>query len=220
VQRIVIPTNAGVGSAIGFLLAPVAYEVVRSRRQNLSALKPELINSLMHDMREEARAVVEQGSSAQVLNESRHAYMRYVGQGHEIAVPLPVDDYNEAHASVFLQAFEDVYTQLYGRTIGGIDVEVLSWTLTISAPGENVGDETGGEPHQSVPEPSQQQSFFDPPTATRVEVSVFQRAQLQPGDFIEGPALITEDQTTTVVTSCYNAIIDTRGYIILSRRDT
>jgi len=173
----------------------------------------------MRDMREEARAVVEQGSSSPDLDETRHAYMRYVGQGHEIAVPLPVEDYKEEHANIFLQAFEDVYTQLYGRTISGIDVEVLSWTLTISAPTEISGNEIEATGQQSKPVSSQQQSFFDPTTATRVDVPVFDRAQLQPGDAIEGPALITEDQTTTVVTSSYNAIVNERRYIILSRRD-
>jgi len=218
VQRIVIPTDAGVGSAVGFLLAPVAYEVVRSRQQNLASLKPALVNSLMQNMREEARAVVEQGCNAPVLTENRHAYMRYVGQGHEIAVPLPVEDYNEEHTNVFLQAFEEVYTQMYGRTISGIDVEVLSWTLTLSAPEANDVREAKATTQRSDPVSSRQQSFFDPIKATRVDVPVFDRTQLQPGDTIEGPALITEDQTTTVVTSSYNAVVNERSYIILSRR--
>ena len=218
VRRIVIPTNAGVGSAVGFLLAPVAYEVVRSRRQRLSALEAELVNGLMRDMNAEARAVVEQGSSAQVLNEARHAYMRYVGQGHEIAVPLPVEDYNEEHAQAFLRAFEDVYTRLYGRTIGGVDVEVLSWTLTISAAAKH-RDEKTDKPHSSVAGTSQRQSFFDPCTGKRSDVPVYQRTQMKAGHSISGPALITEDQTTTVITSAFDAAIDAHGYIILSRGD-
>ncbi len=95
VRRIVIPAAAGVGSAVGFLLAPVAYEVVRSRRQALAALEPEVVNALMADMHAEALAVVRQGVGPSVavedLLETRHAYMRYVGQGHEISVPLPVE---------------------------------------------------------------------------------------------------------------------------------
>jgi N-methylhydantoinase A len=58
VKRIIVPSEAGVGSAVGFLLAPVAYEVVRSRRQRLSALDHELVNHLMEQMREESLAVV------------------------------------------------------------------------------------------------------------------------------------------------------------------
>ncbi len=219
VRRIVVPTEAGVGSAVGFLLAPVAYEVVRSRHQKLSSLQADLINGLMHDMHEEALAVVQQGSDAPDLLETRQAYMRYVGQGHEIAVNLPVENYSDDHAATFLQAFERAYTHLYGRTIDGIDVEVLSWTLTISAPMLKTATKATEPKNKTLPKPSDTQSFFDPGIAARVDVPVFLREQLRPGDHLSGPALITEDQTTTVVTSSYNASIDGRGYIVLTRRE-
>jgi len=219
VRRIVVPTEAGVGSAVGFLLAPIAYEVVRSRRQNLSALQPGLINGLMDDMHDEALTVVKQGSDASNLVETRHAYMRYVGQGHEIAVPLPNEGYGDEHAAVFMQAFETAYTHLYGRTIDGIDVEVLSWTLTISAPAQNAVSQPAAPGSKNTPRPVTVQSLFDPGRAERVETPVYLREQLGPGDCISGPALITEDQTTTVVTSGYDAAIDARGYIVLTRRD-
>ena len=218
VQRIVVPTEAGVGSAVGFLLAPVAYEVVRSRRQLLAALQPDIINSLMRDMHDEALSVVKQGSSASGLVETRHAYMRYVGQGHEIAVSLPNEKYGERHAASFLQAFEAAYTHLYGRTIDGIDVEVLSWTLTISAPRETTVRKAQELAKHSTPAQSGTQSLVDPATAERVQAPVFLREQLVAGDRISGPALITEDQTTTVISSSYDAMIDTRGYIVMTRR--
>ncbi len=218
VNRIVIPTEAGVGSAVGFLLATVAYEVVRSRQQVLSSLRPDLINNLMHDMREEALAVVRQGSSAPDLIETRQAYMRYVGQGHEIAVNLPVATYGEEHGEVFRQAFEAAYTRLYGRTIDGIDIEVLSWTLTISAPTRKAAEKMAEPGSQAAVTPVTHQSFYDPVGAVRIDVPVYLREHLHAGDRIDGPALITEDQTTTVVTSSYNAEIDVRGYINLTRR--
>ena len=219
VRRIIVPTEAGVGSAIGFLLAPVSYEVVRSRQQRLAALQPELINSLMQEMHDEALAVVKQGSSAPDLIETRHAYMRYAGQGHEIVVPLPVETYGNDHAGVFLRAFEAAYTHLYGRTIAGIDVEVLSWTLTISAPTQETVNKTVDPVKQVAPVQIGQQSVFDPATAARIDVPVYSREQLVPGDQISGPALITEEQTTTVVTSSYDASIDSRGYIEMTRRN-
>ena len=221
VQRIIVPTEAGVGSAVGFLLAPIAYEVVRSRRQRLSSLQPDLINALIGDMREEALAVVQQGSSASDLAETRQAYMRYVGQGHEIAVTLPVETYGEHHADIFRDAFEAAYTQLYGRTIDGIEIEALSWTLTISAPrrtNATMASKSQRRTDATVAKPEKNQSLFDPALAKRVDVPVFFREQLSPGDRLDGPALITEDQTTTVVTSTYDAEIDTRGYIVLTRK--
>ncbi len=218
VRRIVVPTEAGVGSAVGFLLAPVAYEVVRSRRQRLSALQPDIINSLMRDMHDEALAVVTQGSNASGLIETRHAYMRYVGQGHEIAVSLPNEKYDDGHAPTFLQAFEAAYTHLYGRTIDGIDVEVLSWALTISEPRDTTVPKAQALTKQAATAQRGTQSVFDPATAAQVEAPVFLREQLVPGDQISGPALITEDQTTTVLTSSYDATIDARGYIVMTRR--
>ena len=219
VRRIVVPTEAGVGSAVGFLLAPVAYEVVRSRRQKLSALQPDIINGLFGDMHEEALAVVQQGSDASDLIESRQAYMRYIGQGHEIAVTLPVENFSKNHAAIFLRAFEAAYRHLYGRTIDGIDVEVLSWTLTISAPTRKVTRETANPVKETAPSPTDSQSFFDPTVAARVDAPVYLRDQLRAGNQIKGPALITEDQTTTVVTSSYEATIDGRGYIVLTHRE-
>ena len=217
VHRIVIPPEAGVGSAVGFLLAPVAYEVVRSRRQLLSSLQTDVINELMREMHAEAQAVVEQGSASTDLTETRHAYMRYVGQGHEIAVPLPVEDYGTDHAAAFRQAFGAAYTALYGRTIDGIDVEVLSWTLTITAAVEKQEGLAIESRQEDAPVPTRQQSFFDPASARRVDVPVFLREHLAPGHCIRGPALITEDQTTTVVTSSYDASIDAGGCIIMVR---
>ena len=219
VNRILIPTDAGVGSAIGFLLATVAYEVVRSRRQNLSSLDHELVNSLMAEMHAEALDVVRQGSQAPELVETRQAYMRYVGQGHEIAVDLPVEDYSASHARRFRDAFEAAYTKLYGRTIGGIEVEVLSWTLTIAAPASHDPASPDEPGTSSAPLPIAAQSCFDPVNTERNDVPVFLRSDLEPGTRLDGPALITEDQTTTVVTSAYRAMIDGRGYIVLTRKD-
>ena len=220
VSRIIVPAEAGVGSAVGFLLAPVAYEVVRSRQQNLSALQADVVNTLMEDMHRESLVVVRQGTARDDLEETRHAYMRYVGQGHEIPVNLPVERYGEQHGTVFRKAFEAAYRQLYGRIIDGVEIEVLSWTLTISAPVQ----ETGKPPEnrkadRTMPEPIEWQALFDPSRDGPVDTPVYLREQLRPGDGIQGPALITEDQTTTVVTSNYLAVIDTRGHIVMTRQE-
>jgi N-methylhydantoinase A len=218
VNRIIIPTEAGVGSAVGFLLAPVAFEVVRSRRQTLSSLQTDVINTLTEEMRSEALAVVRQGTAEKQLVETRHAFMRYVGQGHEIAVVLPVETYSDQHGEIFQAAFESAYTRLYGRIIEGVDIEVLSWTLTISAPSREQNSVVGvsGEA-RLLPEPEGSQPLFDPSVAARVDAPVYLRQQLLPGDKLQGPVLITEDQTTTVVTSNYRVEIDAAGYIVMMR---
>ncbi len=225
VNRIIVPTEAGVGSAVGFLLAPVAFEVVRSRHQSLSTLNTELVNQLIDEMYTESLAVVKQGSDGNDLTQTRHAYMRYVGQGHEIAVSLPVETYGDEHGEIFRNAFESAYRRLYGRTIEGVEIEVLSWTLTITAGGEKQSPvKKGSEPLTDeraagapLPQPLEHQTLFDPSMERRVSAKVYLREKLRPGDRLRGPVLITEDQTTTVVTSNYQASIDSRGYILLER---
>ena len=90
ISRVLVPSGAGVGSAIGFLRAPVGYEVVRSLYQRFSTFDVTAVNDLLDDMRQEAEAVVAKGSFGAPDGETRTAFMRYVGQGHEIPVPLPV----------------------------------------------------------------------------------------------------------------------------------
>ena len=89
IRHVLVPSGAGVGSAIGFLRAPVGYEVVRSLYQRFSTFDVVAVNTLLADMEAEAMEVVAQGSFGAPTTQSRIAYMRYVGQGHEIPVPLP-----------------------------------------------------------------------------------------------------------------------------------
>ena len=220
VRRIIIPGEAGVGSAVGFLLAPVAYEVVRSRRQLLSALQVDVVNELMAEMHAESLAVVQMGARGGKLEETRQAYMRYVGQGHEIAVSIPVEEYGDGHAGVLRAAFEQDYTRLYGRIIEGVDIEVLSWTLTISEvlpePGHRV--RPGNELKPANPEPlDPAHPLFDSGLERMVSSRVFLRDALKTGAKIEGPALVTEAQTTTVVPVGWSVRVNRRKQLVLER---
>ncbi len=222
IDRIVVPSGAGVGSAIGFLLAPVAYEVVRSRYQRLSAFDPQAANAVMAEMREEAAAVVraalpEADDAQGALRELRRAYMRYVGQGYEIAVPVPAVALTADHASELHRAFEAEYQRLYGRVIPHLDVEILSWTLTLAA--------RDPDPPRALPVPAPQPvvveqtcELVDPASRQKTEAAVYLRARLEPGHRAPGPALVVEAQTTTVVSAEFDFHVDARGYLVLERR--
>ena len=84
-----MPPNAGVGSAVGFLAAPVSFELVRSRYMRLDAFDATAASRLLKEMRAEATALVVPGARGMATFERRMAFMRYVGQGHEITVVLP-----------------------------------------------------------------------------------------------------------------------------------
>ena len=217
-ERVLIPAGAGVGSAIGFLRAPIAYEVVRSRYHRLSAFDPEFANATLEEMSAEAQAIVRDAAPGADLLESRETYMRYLGQGHEIAVAVPVRPLTKEDGAVLQAAFDTAYTALYGRTIPGLDVEILSWTLNLSTVAPNPEPVAETLARLSPPAPVAHRVLFDPILTDQVTVPVYRRADLQPGTRVEGPALIIEAQTTTVVSSSFEATTNELGYIILERR--
>jgi N-methylhydantoinase A len=169
-------------------------------------------------MRGEAEAIVRRAASDAPLTETRSAFMRYRGQGHEIAVPLPNKPYNDGDSVAFHTAFEREYRRLYSRVIPGVEVEVLSWVLLLSAPTPAATDSKTGEPKPYTPPPARRRAVFDPETGEFVDVAIHDRRDLNPGAFIPGPAVIVEDQTSTVVSRSFDASVDAFGYIELVRR--
>src|SRR5262249_38002908 len=150
------------------------------------------------------------------LEEERHAFMRYRGQGHEVMVLLPVARYDEGDGARLAEAFAAAYRALYSRTIPGVDIEVVSWALSLRAPVElSVEAPQGAKPY--VPQPTGRRPMFDPGRGETIEVDVYRRADLRPGAQIKGPALIVEDETSTVVSPAFDASVDGYGYIELIR---
>ncbi|MGB8444199.1 MAG: hydantoinase/oxoprolinase family protein [Pseudolabrys sp.] len=218
IARVLVPANAGVGSAIGLLRAPVAYEVVRGRLIRLSAFDASAANRLFSEMRLEAEAIVRRGAPDAGLTERRSAFMRYGGQGHEIGVQLPVREFSAADKATLTQLFETAYRRLYSRPIPGIEIEILSWVLTLSAPSEGeLAKSAATKSHK--PKPDGHRPVFDPGTGEFLEVPIFWRPDLEPGAELTGPAVIAEDETSTVISPLFGARIDRFGYIELIRRE-
>ncbi|MGC1875927.1 MAG: hydantoinase/oxoprolinase family protein [Pseudolabrys sp.] len=218
IDHVLVPANAGVGSAIGLLRAPVAYEVVRGRLIRLSAFDASAANRLFSEMRLEAEAIVRRGAPDAGLTERRSAFMRYRGQGHEIGVQLPVREFSAADKATLTQLFETAYRRLYSRPIPGIEIEILSWVLTLSAPSEGeLAKSAATKSHK--PKPDGHRPVFDPGTGEFLEVPIFWRPDLEPGAELTGPAVIAEDETSTVISPLFGARIDRFGYIELIRRE-
>jgi N-methylhydantoinase A len=217
-DRVLVPSNAGVGSAVGFLRAPIAYEIVRSQLQRLDAFDADAANSLLAAMREEAERIVRLGAPDAIVTETRSAFMRYRGQGHEIAVPAPGGLYRPEDSERLVAAFEDAYRRLYSRIIPGVGIEVLSWVLLLSAPVPHSDGAPPEAPPPSAPAPSRRRAVFDPDTGAFMEVPIHERSALSPGATIAGPAVIVEDETSTVVSPLFDARVDRFGYIEMIRR--
>ncbi len=216
-DQVLVPAGAGVGSAIGFLRAPIAYEVVRSRYLRLSDFDPEPVNRTLEEMSAEALEIVRGAAPEAELDEVREAFMRYVGQGHEISVVLPNRRLAAVDGALLQEAFDTAYSRLYGRIIPGLDVEVLSWTLTVTTRLPKSEPPAESSDRALAPEAFARRPLFDAGTAEFQDVPVFRRADFGVGAEVAGPALIVEDQTTTVVTAGFSARMNALGHLVLSR---
>ena len=216
-DRILIPTAAAVGSAVGFLRAPVAYEVVRSAYQVVSAFNPDTANRVLEEMRDEAAAIVARGAPGAPTREHRSAYMRYLGQGHEVVVPLPNRTWAREDTAIIREAFETAYETLYGRIIPKLDLEIVSWSVGVSAQPEAVAPVDLPAP-AAAPPARGGRPVLDPGSGHVVEAALYRRADFTPGARIDGPALIVETDTTVVVSAAFTAAVDALGAIVLERR--
>jgi N-methylhydantoinase A len=218
IGRVLVPANAGVGSAVGLLRAPIAYEIVRGRLMRLDSFDAASVNRLFAEMRTEAEAIVRRGAPAAKVVEQRSAFMRYRGQGHEIAVELPVRDLTAGDRSTIRELFEAVYRRLYSRPIPGVDIEILSWVVAVRAPsGGHLAAPAQVRP--SEPKPASRRPIFNPDVGEFQQVPIYWRPDLAPGARISGPAVIAEDETSTVVSARFDARIDRFGYIELTRNE-
>jgi N-methylhydantoinase A len=219
VDRILIPRDPGVGSAVGFLFAPVSFEIIRSRYSTLDALDAlDLggLNAFFNAMIDEAEAVVRAGAPEGLLTRRRQAFMRYHGQGHEIEIPLPDRALEEADIPALRRAFEEEYSRQFSRAVPGMKIEILNWALEVAS--EPPALEHYAKTRVKQPaQPSGQRRILCDVTGKWREAEIHDRAALRPGDHLDGPSLIIEPQTTTFVSADFSAHVDGGGNIWLTR---
>lgn len=198
-KRLIVPLGAGVTSALGFLVAAPAIDYVRSYVARLEQIEWAHLNNLFAEMEDEARALlVETGARPEDITMTRTAEMRHVGQGFEISVPIPSGDLEEDAVSAMRDAFFTVYRQLFERTVEEMPIEAMSWRLAASAPVPNIALNFGGQPIGTGEPLKGQRDVYFPETGF-APCDVYDRYALSPGDTFEGPAVVEERESTTVI---------------------
>jgi N-methylhydantoinase A len=218
INRVLVPSGAGVGSAIGFLRAPVGYEVVRSLYQRFSTLDLMAVNDLLEDMRKEAAAVVAKGSFGAPVVETRTAYMRYVGQGHEIPVALPDSAFTEQDVPLIRSSYDKAYAGFFDRPVPGSDVEIMSYSVVVTTVIDDVAAPPRPEkPFMTEAPPVRTQPVCDTATGAVTAWPIYNRASLVPDVTIAGPAIVAEDETSTLIGPGWRATVNALGYIELTK---
>jgi N-methylhydantoinase A len=217
IGEVVVPTNAGVGSAIGFLEAPLAYDVVQSRPERLPIADLSDINAMLAEMAETARAVVAPAAGGAPLLVQRQVDLRYVGQGHELTLDLPEQALTQADLVVLRSRFEVLYERIYGVVLTDMPVEAVTWSVAVSTPVPTAGRPPVVE-SRPAPPPATWRRVYDASRSDMVQTPIYLRSDLAPGCRLDGACVIAEDDTSTVVPEGFSLEVDGLGYLHLLNR--
>jgi N-methylhydantoinase A len=212
--RIIVPPLAGVGSAMGFFTAPVAFDLSRSQRTTLDDADFDQIEGLFQDLEREAGGILQQADRSRRLRFERTLMMRFVGQGAETDLPIERRPFQKWSKAAIRQCFDAVYQKLYGRTYPENAVEFVTFKVRASLP---------------------ERPFRLPPLARRkgkmsecikgrrpafsvlrkkfVPFTVYDRLKLYPGARMPGPAIIEEKESTIVIGEDAKARVDEYGFV-------
>lgn len=216
-NELLVPPGAGVGSAIGFLQAPFAYEAVRSFYTTTDAFDAEGANQLLADLTVEAESFVRQGTDLPVTVE-RQVSMRYKGQGWEIPVRLGSGPFDGFAAELLGSEFSKAYEEFFGRAINDLTIEAVSWSVRVAS----IQQRSPAIPPlqaQRMVAPEVSRPMFDPVLGSLTDAAIVERGSLSPGLAVAGPAIVVESQTTTVLGSHHVAVMQTDGTLLITRNN-
>ena len=216
--ELVLPYGAGVTSAMGLLVAPLAFDFVRSYYGRLDELDWSEVNRIFKEMeRDGTDLLVESGAGPDEIAHTRTADIRYVGQGHEIRVPIPDGILTIAERQAIYEDFDRVYQSLYGREGPPVGLEALTWRVVSRGPRpEQVGadpDDVTGD--AKAARKGERPAYF-PSAGGFVPTPVYDRYRLGPGSTMTGPAIIEERESTAIIGPGGRVHVDDRLNIVVA----
>lgn len=207
-KRLIVPLGAGVTSALGFLVAAPAIDYVRSYVSRLEQLDWDHLNGLFAEMEDEALAMLtDAGARPDEITMTRSADMRHIGQGFEISVSIPSGSLSEGSLDPIRESFFNSYQKLFERTVRDVPTEAMSWRLAASAPIPNISLDFSGQTSDASRKLKGSRQVYFPETGF-TDCTVYDRYALRSGDTLEGPAVIEERESTTVIGPGGSASVD------------
>lgn len=217
--EVIVPFGAGVASTIGFLVAPISFDFVRTFVGRLDTLDWSEVAHRFDEMTREGETILTSaGTTAAQIGYQRFAELRYVGQGHQIKVRIPDGPLDTSMTTRLLGVFEQEYRRLYGRTATGNPVEAINWRLVAAAPSPDLPLDllsSGATADRSNARKGTRLAFV-PETGAFQDVPVFDRYALAPGFSTVGPAIIEENESTIVAGLGASISVDSFSNVIIT----
>ncbi|MCP4628291.1 MAG: hydantoinase/oxoprolinase family protein [bacterium] len=212
--RIIVPPLAGVGSALGFFTAPVAFDLTRSHRVTLEGADFNEIERLFNELEDEGAVILQQAGKDEDIIFERTLMMRFVGQGAETDLSIEPKPFIQWEKSRIREFFDEAYKKLYGRTYPDTPVEFVTFKVRASLPQREFRipplRQSEGKPADCIKGERQAFSLI---RKEYIPFTVYDRSTLFPGAIVDGPAIIEEKESTIVIGEDSKARVDEFGFI-------
>jgi N-methylhydantoinase A len=216
-DRVIFPVNASVLSAFGTLVSPVRIDLSRSLPRQLDAIDEVERDALLDTLRSEGRRVLSAAGGADSAVVFRYGVdARYTGQGNEITVWVGEGEVWPATGESVRETFEAEYRRIYGMTIPDVGIEVVTWRLSASAPAASFEPDTI-DPGDGSPTPAGSRPVVFSRGRSPIDTPVYKRSALGAGATFEGPAVVEERETTSVIRPGWRVEVADDGSLIAHR---
>jgi len=212
--RILIPPIAGVGSALGMFTAPRAFDLVRSHKVGIQDADFTEIEGLFKEMEVEGAKILEKAGTIEKINYERSIDMRFIGQGAETSVPVPSKDFTQMTRQEVRNLFDQRYQTLYGRTYPESPAEFVSFKVRASLPERPLHLPKIEKKVATLEDAIKGQRLaYSPIAKDFIPYTVYDRYRLFPGATFDGPAIIEERESTTIVGEDASVSVNEYGFL-------
>lgn len=212
--RLMVPPNAGVGSALGFFTAPRAFDLLRSHKVSLGNANFGETEKIFKELEAEAAKILKKEATEKDIHFQRSLDMRFVGQGAETNVPISDRDFTKLLREDVRRRFDEVYVKLYGRTYPDSGVEFINFKVRASLPERLLQLpklEKKGRPLAEAVKGKRQ--AYSPIAGDFIPYTVYDRYKLFPTATFRGPAIIEEKESTLIVGEEAKVSTDEFGFL-------
>lgn len=219
--RMLIPPNAGVGSAMGFFTAPRAFDLLRSHKVSLSASNFQEIENIFKGLEADAAKILKKEAADDIIRYERSLDMRFVGQGSEVNVPIQSGDFDRLKKEEVRRLFDDIYEKLYGRTYPESEVEFINFKVRASLPERLLQlPKLERKPGYTLDSALKGQRLaYSPIARDFIPYTVYDRYKLSPADAFRGPAIIEEKESTLIVGEDAHVSTDDYGFLWIDLKE-
>jgi N-methylhydantoinase A len=220
VRTVIVPPIAGVGSSFGFLLAPISFDFTRSYLTRIDTVDTSHLMGILSELEREGREIVAKaGVPADQIRVTRSVDMRYLRQGYEIRVSLEDGVITEETLQALQERFEEEYFRFYGLLCKGVPIQAVNWRVVVSGPALEISGAVLkiGTESSKADQPYGSRNVVFHPDEVQTETPVYRRESLSSFFNIEGPAIVEEAESTTIVLPGWSVRRDENGCLVLTR---